>query len=132
MPQTQRNFQHSDVFRLINEQEPELALKLIDQKLKLEDDVEEQCWLYIYQSWIYYSVYQYYPLAHNSINLVLRNRDELSNSILVEAYLIRALTHIKQGKCLYAYDSVETCLSIDPTNKSAMKMHELILILLKK
>ncbi len=132
MPQTQRNFKYSDIFRLINEQEPELALQAIDSKLKQEKDVEEQCWLFIYQSWIYYSLYQYYPLAHNAINQVLRNRDELSNNIIMEAYLIRALTHIKQNKLLYAYDSVETCLSIDPTNKSAIKMHELILILLKK
>ncbi|HOZ14019.1 MAG TPA: hypothetical protein PK784_04475 [Tenuifilaceae bacterium] len=132
MTQTQRNFQHSDVFRLINEQEPELALKLIDQKLKLEDDVEEQCWLYIYQSWIYYSLYQYYPLAHNAINLVLRNRDKLSNNIIVEAYLIRALIHIKQNKLLYSLDSVETCLSIDPTNTAAKKLQELIILLLRK
>ena len=132
MPQTQRNFKYSDIFRLINEQEPELALQAIDSKLKQEKDVEEQCWLFIYQSWIYYSLYQYYPLAHNAINQVLRNRDELSNNIIMEAYLIRALTHIKQNKLLYAYDSVETCLAIDPNNSSAIKLHELILILLKK
>ena len=132
MSQIQHTFRNADIFKLIADNEPELALKLIDQKLKLEKKTEEQSWLYIYQSWIYYSVYQYYPLTHNALNQVLRNRDELCNSILIEAYLIRALTHIKQGKCLYAYDSVETCLSIDLTNKSAIKMHELILILLKK
>ncbi|MGE0077515.1 MAG: hypothetical protein AB7S48_06620 [Bacteroidales bacterium] len=132
MTQTQRNFQHSDVFRLINEQEPELALKLIDQKLKLENDVEEQCWLYLYQSWIYYSVYQYYPLAHNALNQVLRNRDELSNTIIVEVYMIRALTHIKQNKLLYSLDSVETCLKLDPNNTSASKLHDLIILLLRK
>jgi hypothetical protein len=95
-----------------------LALQRIDQKLSVEEDIEEQCWLYIYQGWIYYSLYQYYPLAHNAINLVLKNRDMLSNSVIIEAYLIRALIHIKQGKYLYAYDSVEICLSIDPNNSS--------------
>ncbi|HOZ14753.1 MAG TPA: hypothetical protein PK784_08200 [Tenuifilaceae bacterium] len=132
MSQIQHTFRNADIFKLIADNEPELALKLIDQKLKLEKKTEEQSWLYIYQSWIYYSVYQYYPLTHNALNQVLRNRDELCNSILIEAYLIRALTHIKQGKCLYAYDSVETCLAIDPNNSSAIKLHELILILLKK
>ncbi|MGE0077628.1 MAG: hypothetical protein AB7S48_07200 [Bacteroidales bacterium] len=132
MPQTQRNFKYSDIFRLINEKEPELALQLIDQRLSIEEDVEEQCWLFIYQSWIYYSVYQYYPLTHNALNQVLRNKDELSNNVKVEAYLIRALTHIKQNKLLYAYDSIEICLNIDPTNTSAKKLQGLIIHLLKK
>lgn len=132
MPQIQYTFRNVDIFKLIADNEPELALQLIEQKLKVEGDIEEQCWLYIYQAWIYYSHYQYYPLAHNSINLVLKNRDELSKSTIVEAYMIRALIHIKQNKLMYAYDSVEICLRIDPTNKSAIKMHELILILLKK
>ena len=132
MPQIQHTFRNADIFKLIAEQEPELALQAIDNKLKQEEDVEEQCWLYIYQAWIYYSLYQYYPLAHNAINLVLRNRDELSNTVVVEAYLIRALIHIKQGKYLYAYDSVEICLVLEPNNPSVQKMHELIIHLLRK
>jgi len=132
MPQIQYTFRNVDIFKLIADNEPELALQLIEQKLKVEEDIEEQCWLYIYQAWIYYSHYQYYPLAHNAINLVLKNRDMLSNSIIIEAYLIRALVHIKQNKLMYAYDSVEICLAIDPNNSSAIKLHELILILLKK
>ena len=132
MPQIQHTFRNADIFKLIADNEPELALQLIEQKLKVEEDIEEQCWLYIYQAWIYYSLYQYYPLAHNSINQVLRNRDELSNTVVVEAYLIRALIHIKQGKYLYAYDSVEICLALEPNNISAQKMHELIILLLKQ
>ena len=132
MPQIQHTFRNVDIFKLIADNEPELALQAIDSKLKQEEDVEEQCWLYIYQAWIYYSLYQYYPLAHNSINQVLRNRDELSNTVVVEAYLIRALIHIKQGKYLYAYDSVEICLALEPNNISAQKMHELIILLLKQ
>jgi len=132
MSQIQHTFRNADIFKLISEQEPELALQVIDSKLKQEKDVEEQCWLYIYQAWIYYSLYQYYPLAHNSINQVLRNRDELSNNIIMEAYLIRALVHIKQNKLMYAFDSVEICLNIDPNNSSVQKMHELIILLLKK
>lgn len=132
MPQIQHTFRNADIFKLIANNEPEFALQLVEQKLKDEQNVEEQCWLYICQAWIYYSIYQYYPMSHNSINQVLRNRDELCNSIMIEAYLIRSLTHIKQNKLLYSLDSVETCLSIDPTNKSAIKLHELIVILLKK
>ena len=132
MPQIQRIFKHTDIFKFINESEPEKALALIDAKLKIEEDIEERSWLFIYQSWIYYSVYQYYPLVHNALNQALRNRDELCNSILIEAYLIRALTHIKQNKLLYAYDSVEICLELDPSNNSAIKLHELIIHLLRK
>lgn len=132
MPQIQRIFKHTDIFKFIYESEPEKALVLIEKKLKIEENLEEKNWLFVYQAWIYYSVYQYYPLAHNSINQVLRNRDELSNTIIVEAYMIRALTHIKQNKLLYAYDSVEICLAIDPSNLSAIKLHELIILLLRK
>jgi len=132
MPQIQYTFRNVDIFKLIAECEPELALHLIEQKLKVEEDVEEQCWLYIYQAWIYYSQYQYCPLSHNAVNQVLRNRDILSNGIIVEAYLIRALVHIKQNKLLYAYDSVEICLELDPSNNSAIKLHELIILLLRK
>lgn len=132
MSQIQHTFRNSDIFKLVADNEPELALQLIDQKLKQEEDVEEQCWLYLYQAWIYYSQYQYYPLSHNAVNQVLRNRDILSNGIIVEAYLIRALTHIKQNKLLYAYDSVEICLELDPSNNSAIKLHELIIHLLRK
>ncbi len=132
MPQIQHTFRNADIFKLIADNEPELALKLISQKLLQEKDIEEQGWLHIYESWIYYSHYEFLPLAHNALNQVLRNKDELSNTVVVEAYLIRALIHIKQGKYLYAYDSVEICLALEPNNISAQKMHELILILLKK
>ena len=132
MSQIQHTFRNSDIFKLVADNEPELALQLIDQKLKQEEDVEEQCWLYLYQAWIYYSQYQYYPLSHNAVNLVLKNREELSNCIIIEAYLIRALIHIKQNKIMYAYDSVETCLALDPNNSSANKLQELIILLLRK
>lgn len=132
MIQTQRNFNHSDIFKFIGENEPEKALALIDNKINIEEDLEEKCWLYIYQSWIYYALYMYYPLTHNSVNLVLKHREELSNYIVAEAYIIRALAHIKQKKYLYALDSAEICLKIDANNTTAKKLYELILLLLKK
>lgn len=132
MIQTQRNFSHSDIFKFISENEPEKALALIEKKINIEDDLEEKCWLHIYQSWIYYALYMYYPLAHNSINLVLKHREELGNYILTEAYIIRALTLIKQKKYLYALDSAEICLKIDASNTTAKKLYELILLLLRK
>lgn len=132
MPQIQRTFRHADIFGLISTQEPEKALALIDAKLKIEEDIEERSWLFVYQAWVYYSIYAYYPLAHSALNLVFKHRDELGSCILIEAYLIRALIHIQQKKYLYAYDSIEICQNIDPTNTSVKKLHELLLILLKQ
>lgn len=123
-----RHVRYSSISACIANEEYEYGLALIAKKLKvakISGHLEDECWYYLLIAYTYYR-FGYLPLCIQYSQKALKHSDIVDDCIIIEAYLIRSIAHLAQGKYQRVYDAIQECLTLNPRNEDVLKMLEVL------
>jgi hypothetical protein len=128
MLEVERHVKYADIASYIAQGELEHSLLVVKKRMDiaiLTDNLDEQCRLNLFFAWIYY-LYQYNPISVNYTHKVLRYRDKIDHNLVIQAYLIRSLVHLRHNKLGKVHDAIQECLRLNPNSEEAKTMQKIL------
>lgn len=129
MLEIQRHVTYSEIATYVAQGELESALlstkKLMDKAVQSKN-LEEQCWLNLFFAWIYYLYPNCNGICIQYCHKVLKHKEIIDDNIVIQAYLIRSLIHLRLNKLKLVHDTIEECLKLNPHNGDINTLQQLL------
>lgn len=128
MLEVERHVKYADIAFQISQGELEKSLLAVNSRMAvaiITDNLDEQCRLYLFFAWIYY-LYQHNPICVNYTHKILRQRDKIDQNLVIQAYLIRCLVHLRHNKLRLVHDAIQECLRLNPNSEEVKTMQQIL------